>query len=629
MDSSAATDYWEFLDEAQDSKQIHAIRTCRNNADELMSILRRTPVIQFKGFSIDFNSDYWDLTAITDLNIPRNCLRIAFDPNGYKDCIKLHLLQALIQKKAKAHTLVGNAKILMRIHRSLKVPTTELVLLSAECVSSFFWERRAAITASTACSESRILATFLEFYEVMHSRIADPAVIPWLDGYSKAMYQIARDEEGWPVIPDAYLVPLLETCAVTVADEGEEPAMRITAAAVLLQSQVGLRSGELLGIETQSIRISEGVADEPAITYMNYKTYKGEAGDGSYRDGHTIMNETALRAYFFLDSYCRNRRERLGIPTLIVFPRQRKRYCATSGFLEWFKMFVLLHRDIVPCVNTQLAYPDLSTVSVRLALRCRSVDKFVEESGLDPDDTVVYPVMHSFRVTVATKLHEAGVNLHYIREHMSQIDERTAAGYIRSDRELEKAKSDIVYRSIFKDGARLLGEHADAFMGKVTSYIYTLDSQVKANVDSIIKAASKQFPLRSKVGGICIRCGNIAPCPASDGTDEILCAFGICPNQCQMYFMAQDTLDEARIQMELADENAARGHLKAAANELRKALNIINDILVPELAALDEQVAALGADGVIMRFPDLEEIVLKREDIDKEVSEWLTKKLSA
>ena len=57
--------------------------------------------------------------------------------------------------------------------------------------------------------------------------------------------------------------------------------------------------------------------------------------------------------------------------------------------------------------------------------------------------------------------------MRYIRKHMSHISEETTAGYIRSDREIEKQNSDLVYKTVLGDGAQMLGPHGDEFMSNV------------------------------------------------------------------------------------------------------------------------------------------------------------------
>ena len=112
-------------------------------------------------------------------------------------------------------------------------------------------------------------------------------------------------------------------------------------------------------------------------------------------------------------------------------------------------------------------------------------------------------------------------------------------------------------------------------------------------------------------------------------TDAIFCAFGVCPNQCSMYFMADGALASAEAHMALVDENLARGHAKAAANELRKAQNVVRDVLLPQLDGLDEQLGKLGRDGVLGRFPNLEGIIEDETQIRERIEKWMSRDLSA
>lgn len=112
-------------------------------------------------------------------------------------------------------------------------------------------------------------------------------------------------------------------------------------------------------------------------------------------------------------------------------------------------------------------------------------------------------------------------------------------------------------------------------------------------------------------------------CPSDSRTDEVLCAFGVCRNQHHMYFMLDVHLEAVRFHMRLVGENRANGRVMAARNELRKAGNVIEGTVLPELASLDEQLARHGEEHILERHPHLEAIVHNRERISEEVESWL------
>lgn len=88
--------------------------------------------------------------------------------------------------------------------------------------------------------------------------------------------------------------------------------------------------------------------------------------------------------------------------------------------------------------------------------------------------------------------------------------------------------------------------------------------------------------------------------------------------------MAPDHLASFREHIVLVDEDMRRGHIKAARNELRKAQNVLKTSLIPEIDSLEEQLENIGREGVLGRFPDLEELVDNLEEVKKEVEQWQT-----
>ena len=94
-----------------------------------------------------------------------------------------------------------------------------------------------------------------------------------------------------------------------------------------------------------------------------------------------------------------------------------------------------------------------------------------------------------------------------------------------------------------------------------------------------------------------------------------------------MYFMAGETLSSADNHMRLVDWNLEHGHVKAAANELRKAQNVLKERLVPEMEGLAEQIMLHGRAHVLKRFPDLADIVDNMDEINERTQVWLKRKI--
>lgn len=209
------------------------------------------------------------------------------------------------------------------------------------------------------------------------------------------------------------------------------------------------------------------------------------------------------------------------------------------------------HWKELQCLNIGDDYEDLSFFKVGTFFQPDKDGYYTYDKNADwakdlqMDDRIYYPTIRQFRVSVCTSLYRQQIPLHYIRKHMNHLSEDMAAYYIRPQKNLEKEYSETIYRAVFKDGSRMLGTNGDAFVQKINEFIEQNHMNIQDDMEGVIQAVAKKFPLRSKVGGMYIRCGEVIPCASNNSTDVIYCAFGMCPNHCHMFFMA-DAIQEIR-----------------------------------------------------------------------------------
>lgn len=628
MANNAAASYWDFIDETVKNNVVALKISSRGfDGDSMIAELKQNPIIDFGQFKIDFNEKSWTL-KMTGVETSRHASYqsgAVFDDDSEQsnDVWKLYLLCSLIWKTNKTHTCIAYYQSAKKMFHACGGTNARTSVLDCEACKNAFADLEATLGASTLRRCATTLKMFLDFQKAFFKISVSPEIESFLLRIAKKAINNMIRQERTPAIDDGYLVPLVSTCQRVLKDGNEDEDSKVTAAVLLLVSQVGMRISEASALNTGSLSVSH-VDGKEDIAYLTFKVFKDVPGDTGYKTAHSVINQLAAEAYLWLETNCAERREKKNTDSLIVFPKQRTAYPTGEMMRHRISIFLLTHHSEIPCVNTQDTFPDLQICAVsQITKKAKTLD--LEALGLNGTETLVYPKFHSFRATVATKLYEAGVDMRYIRKHMSHINENTTAGYIRSDREIERQNSELVYKTILEDGAQMIGPHGNEFMNKVNAYIETLPEHVKDDMDAVVEAASTAFPLRRKVGGVCIRCGKIVPCKRNDETDQIYCAFGVCPNQCCLYFMAADCLNTVKIHMSLVDANVERNHVKAARNELRKAQNVIRDCLMPELDSLDQQINKLGRDGVLERFPELEEIVNDMDNIRKETEQWLNR----
>lgn len=125
---------------------------------------------------------------------------------------------------------------------------------------------------------------------------------------------------------------------------------------------------------------------------------------------------------------------------------------------------------------------------------------------------------------------------------------------------------------------------------------------------------------------MCIRCGEVIPCASNNSTDVIYCAFGMCPNHCHMFFMADISYDEYLNHKDAVKYNQDNGFKKAYQKELHKLTYHLENSLIPELEMLGEEIQRHGEEDILEKYPQLTYIVEHYETINKEVNLWIQKK---
>ncbi|MBR3158796.1 MAG: site-specific integrase [Atopobiaceae bacterium] len=618
MSAAATAERADWWGQGQDDATVIQLAATRLDGNELIAGLRSHPHLDLSAFEVDFNSSTWRFTSCDGAFDGPKTPVVRFKPDGSEDIWKLWLVCLTVWEGSKVRTHIKHLYEARRVFNAIAGGDVRHTTIDLEQYLELS-EARTNLSRGYRYSQAISLLRFLEFRHAFFGVPNDPEMMSRLRDDAKQYGRSLTYSVGTPSIDDEYLVPLVETCHESMADEDEQPRYRIAAAALLLAAQIGMRISEARTLEADKLEIAS-MEGKPDIAFITFKTYKGARGDEGYKTVESIINPIALSAYLFLEGYCSERRKRVGTDALIVTPEQKGSYPSQGTFANLIKEFILVHHATIPCIGTEDRFPDMQISKVETV--ARRAKKRPSAIGLTGDETLVYPKFHSFRSTVATKLYESGVDMRYIRRHMGHMDENTTAGYIRSDREIEQRNNDLVYKAVFGDGAEFIGPHGGEFQQMIAEYASKLPEKVKGDLDELVAATSKAFPLRRKVGGVCIRCGRMAPCPSNTETDQIYCAFGVCPNQCVLYFFADQCLETVRSHMELIPINTSRGQIMAARNELRKAQNIIRDSLVPELDSLERQLDAHGREHIIGQFPELEELIDTLPEVRKEIAEW-------
>lgn len=582
---------------------------------QALASLKLNPIVDYSGCTIDFGSDAWQLDELSMGLCPISDLRIRFADSPFKDELKLYCLMRLSYGSTGETTVIDDVKSIQTDLASIGEDGLRPSRLDA--LKAHF-ESKTGPYHQTVRSKVR-LSSFLAFRHAHFGKATAKEVTEYLEERDVARMRASREANKRDEVPYDYLCRLIDVCLARMRDEGYPPRLRIMAAAILIYTQIGLRTSQLLGTKVGALKTHPApIGDGEPVCYLEFPAIKRKGRTRTKRTQKSIANEIVVEAYEFLVSACAPQRERIGIDALIVLPKQRCKQLDHKQIGNLLRIFIVANSDELPCVNTQEEYPGLMTTTAPKTQAGKA-----NTGGLAPDDVIVYPTIHQFRVSVCTLLYERGVDLRYVKEHMGHLTEDMTAYYVRSNKRIDHECSELVYDCIYGDGSKLLGKRADEFVERVDGFIREMSGGTACSTEEAIRMAASEFPLRKKVGGWCCRCGQVVPCPENRVTDEILCAFGLCPNHCHMYFMAARSYSVAKQMERAASENRARGHHKAAACEERKLANVTESTLMPELVELGNEIERRGLPDVLSKFPELEDIASRLPEIMEEARAWL------
>lgn len=611
--------------------EVESFRSGMMPKNQILETFKRIDKLPFSNLDIRFSDDVWDFSSTTNLPVSKTKLVFYFDSSSvYCELLKLYVLDAIIKKNVKIRVLHDRITIVMRFLRTFEAEGYKVFSKVPITVFKHLFEAMDdSCSYNTICTYKGYMLMFLDFYERNYEEFTDKSIRKFLQDRNRAKLNNIKHANKTPEVPIDYFPIFLEAVKAIMRNNLENPDDRITAATIVLYSQIGFRTAELFTVKANAIHSVFSPDKGKPLYYMDFISFKHGRGENGGTIAHTYINSLSKEAYNLLDNLCREYRNKLGVDTLVVTKFQRNATLSVAQYNSRYRKFILRHWKELKCLNIGNDYKDLSYFKVGGFFQPKAdgscnYDKNAEwAKDLQMDDRIYYPTIRQFRVSVCTSLYRQQVPLHYIRKHMNHLSEEMAAYYIRPQKDLEKKYSETIYRAVFKDGSKMLGMNSDAFLQKINEFIEQRRMNIHDDLEGVIQAVANKFPLRSKVGGICIRCGEVIPCASNDSTDVIYCAFGMCPNHCHMFFMADISYANYLQNKDIALYDRDHGYKKAYQKELNKLKYIIKNSLMPELLALEDELERHGTEDILKKYSQLTYVVNHLDSIKQEVQAWM------
>ena len=600
--------------------------------------LRLIDKLPFSKVEVYYSDPIWDFSSIRKLNISKNLMKLNFERahHAFMDDIKNFTLLRILDNKHKLQHIYHGCNLLINFfnyvadekkyyyfkHIPDKIVADYLKSLEEKA------NEKGVNVDETLFRSKEIIEVFYTFYAANFEDLFTTELKNILS--RKKHYEaLKRDREKNKIhdIPKDYFDKLLSALIKVIDDEEAPLDFRSLACLFLIMSQVGLRWGEMLGLETEQGKPTKLKTGETAY-YLEYKTWKREKGNNTYTIVKTYMNELAKKGYDTLVELHKEKRE--SIETVFSYLYMGD---ANQNDISHFplspdntrnsrqKFFIYLDRYLptinVPKEQYNEGFSYIDTSSHRYAHLWPYKIK-----------TLTFPDTRQYRVHVCTELYEKQVPLKFIKKFMSHLSNEMEGYYVRA--KTPSIQEDEIYSEKIFDrivsGLKPIGRAG--FKGEIDSFIAKGKYNIEKDRSTIVAMLKAEMPVRPKTGGFCCKSMQGFPCMSGDETDDFYCAYGVCPNIFSFFYNIDVDYRKLK-EMEFAiEDNKRRGHKAMLAKNYNSLSKVIHEKILPELEDLEAQIAKHGLEAIVEEYsedcPDLKTIAENLETIYVEVEKWRT-----
>jgi hypothetical protein len=598
------------------------------SVNKIFNLIKKIDTLPLVKGDIKFSDDRWNFRHLVldrFQNHKCNFIFTEIDPI-YKEQIKFLILTSIWSGRYKIQTLTSHLCLYRQFTKFLiykNIYSFEYVSLNT--VKIFLNSRK--VKQFTISGFKTLLINLFQFYSTNYKKIN------WHDIYSYLTYN-SKDElltikaeklaGKTPNIPKEYFDNLLPSLVQIMNNESLPIDDRGIAAALVFISQIGFRISEFVDCTINSVRPETIKEDNKTVYYLDYYVTKNAKGNLSKHEAYTILTDLSYKAYYLLTDIYKDYRTSLN-SNLLFTPICIEHFPIDSqNFYKMYVLFLLNYYYFFDCINVSDKYPELKSVDICTCLRTY---KIVSKARywFQGSNKLTYPLIHQYRVHICTEFYRNNVPFMYIQKHMNHLTAEATSYYVRPEKDLEKEKeySEAVMKMIVTGEAALLGEKSDDLMLRINHFIKTSKLNVSTDLNTIASNLSRKFPVRAKLGGICIKSGPIRDCKKNDITDELFCSYGMCPNNFHVYYMVDITYKDYTTLINSIQYNQTNGFIRASEKETNKLKWIVQKKLLPELDELKNEIAKQGADNIIKKHSQLKPIIDNIITIYEDVIKWI------
>ena len=586
---------------------------------EAFSNIVEVPNIETK---VNFYDDLWDFRPY--FKDKHYYLTINFNimPDNLREYAKFFAIQKIIggnkiitvnhAVKVTARTI--NEVFKNKTVRNIQLITSDDIIATADAMDISYEARRLVYLRTTE---------FLKFL-VRDYELKLPIRFEPLE--AKISYEHARkkrhlEENKTPKIPDAYFEKIIEVAKKVMKTRKAPFNQRVIACIILIVSQTGLRFTDLVSLKKDALFAKKIVKSGLEANYIEFFTSKPSKDNNNQLKCRIFANELCVKAFKTLQSL---RKKSLAKKTeyLIVFEEKQ----------EPSENYYPLNYSRVASHYKKFFYTYLPAESAQEWDGIGKVKYVTFESRDAKKETSTFlniPSFSQYRVQVCTSLFEQNVPLVYIQKYMGHLTNEMQGYYVRPKDTYQEnyAYTEKIIQEIAGEDATPIGIMGEKLKESIKAFINENKLNIYSDIEEIVKKFGNKLVIRGKSDGVCIR-SKLERCSEDSKTNEVMCAYNLCPNLFHFYFMLDVTYNNFKTLQETFSVNQKNGLKKAAQKELHKVKDLIKRKLLPELDELSKELGKKGKEEIIKKYPELASIIDNYKGIRKEADEWLNIQLT-
>lgn len=588
-------------------------------ADKYLEAFRNVvDKVPTRDMKISFADNIWDFNPYFDgINDDSYKLNFIDFPDSIRDYMKFYVLHSIMgrSKISTANARISTFKYM--ITRLMDSQGSQLTLLTTSDFCQYIDNKD--ITA-TGKHDMYISAFMVLSFIKNNYRLPLLIDLPLLKQRAAEEKKRSKEEANkLPDIPKEYFNAILTTAVRVMRDKNAEYNRRATACEIVMLSQLGLRTGDLMALRV-SDRFKKTIPGSGhKVAYIHYRSRKPSK-----------PHDDMLEFDIFCTDLCSE-----AIDVLIKL-RKSNPLAKDNDYLYILQPNINT-KDDLPVTNPRFnyqyklfLYEELKD-SALLDWEGITKVKFVPHRLRWSEENIIMlsvPDTRQFRVHLCTTLYnDYNVPLEFIRRYMGHLSEYMMGYYVRPK---DTYQEDIVYaekaiREIAgKEDLRLLGGSSpDDLKENIKQFIAEKHIDVMADTKAVVDAFGDKLIIRGKRGGMCIKT-SIMPCAKDRRTNALYCSYNICPNLFHFFYMADASYADFKTLQETYKAAREHGHMREAEKELYKLHDLCGKTLTPELDELQREIDRKGVKHIIDHYPGLLPIVEDMDRIREEVRTWMT-----